>query len=411
MAAATAVKPSRILGRHEELAAIGGLHPQGLNREAFTDADLRARLLLLSWAEARRFEAAMDDIGNLFVMRRGEADDASPVVTGSHIDSQPAGGPYDGQYGVLAAFEALEAMDDAGITSRRPAWMVVWANEEGSRFQPTTMGSAVFAGQLPLEQALAATDANGVTVGQELARLQSAMPVRRLISSLPFEAYVEAHIEQGPILDQLRVPVGIVTSIQGLRWFTVRVTGETGHAGTTPDRDRRDALVAAVAMINGLRLLMHDAEDTVRFTVGRFDVRPNSPNTIPEEVLFTVDFRHPAAAVLAHLGDQVRAVCEANAMGCSVTVEETLASPPTRLDATITEDIRRVSSELGYQRMDIVSGATHDSRYIAQTCPAGMLFIPCRNGLSHSVLEHAEPDHMVAGARVLAGVVATLTMR
>ena len=226
----------------------------------------------------------------------------------------------------------------------------------------------------------------------------------------PFAACVEAHIEQGPILERSGIPIGAVMAIQGLRWFTVRVTGETGHAGTTPRVARRDALMAAVAMVQRLTELMADPADVVRFTVGRFEVLPNSPNTIPSDVLFTVDFRHPDAGVLARLGDQVASTCQANALGCTVSVEETLDAPPTVLDADVTERIRRVTAEIGLAQMDIVSGATHDAKYVALTCPTGMIFIPCRDGVSHTVLEYAEPEQMVAGARVLAGVVASLAM-
>ena len=407
--AAEAVNAERLWKRHQELAAIGAIGETGLDREALTDADFRARDLVTSWAALRGYPIAIDGIGNMFVRRAGRDERLAPVVTGSHLDSQPAGGAFDGAYGVLAAFEVLEALDDAGIVTERPVEAAVWTNEEGSRFQPTTMGSAVFAGKLPLERALQATDTSGISVREELERLFRRTPVRdRRDVRFPLAAYVEAHIEQGPILEQRGVPIGVVTAIQGLRWFTVHVTGETGHAGTTPGSARRDAVMAAVAMIRRLSELMSDANDLVRFTVGRFEVRPNSPNTIPASALFTIDFRHPDAEVLRRLGDQVEPLCRANASGCSVTVDETLDAAPTVLDAAITERIRRVATELGLDHMDIASGATHDAKYLALTCPTGMVFIPCRRGLSHTALEHAEPEHMTAGTRVLAGVVASL---
>ena len=406
---AAAVDADRLARRHEALAAIGALRPTGLSREAFTDADFEARRLILSWADARGYRAFIDPIGNMFF--RSAADDRPmpPLVIGSHIDSQPAGGPFDGQVGVLAAWEAIEALEDAGVELNRPVEVAIWANEEGSRFQPTTMGSAVFTGRLALDEALAATDTEGRTLGEELRRLRPTLPgVADRQLGFPIAAFLEAHIEQGPILERRGVPIGVVSSIQGLRWFTVEVTGRTGHAGTTPEADRRDAAVAAMDMVAALRELMRDPADTVRFTVGRFEVRPNAPNTIPGSVLFTIDFRHPDAEVLRRLGDQVEPICRAHAGRCDVAVRETLDAPPTELDPAISDAIAQASVELGISHGEITSGATHDAKYLAMVCPTGMVFIPCRDGISHSVLEHAEPEHMLLGTRVLAGAVAIL---
>jgi N-carbamoyl-L-amino-acid hydrolase len=351
----------------------------------------------------------VDGIGNLFIRRPGQEDALAPIVTGSHLDTQPAAGAFDGAFGVLAAFEALEALDGASVPTRRPVEVAIWANEEGSRFQPTTMGSAVYVGALSLEEALASTDSAGISVRQALRQQDlSPLPPGRREFGVPFAAYVEAHIEQGPILERVDVPIGAVTAIQGLRWFTIRVTGQAAHAGTTPMGARRDAVAASVAMIHELSRAMTDTEDRVRFTVGRFEVSPNSPNTIPSTVVFTVDFRHPDASALARLGDQVAPICMANACGCTVSVSETMNAAPTILDAAITETIRDTARALALDCVDIVSGATHDAKQMALACPTGMIFIPCREGISHSVLEHAERHQMLAGARVLTGAVATL---
>jgi N-carbamoyl-L-amino-acid hydrolase len=409
--AAQSVNETRLLDRHAQLASIGAIDPVGMNRQALTDADIEARRLVLSWAAERGYGTAIDDIGNMFIRRPGRDESAMPIVTGSHIDSQPAGGPFDGAFGVLAACEVLEALEDAGIVTERPVEVAVWTNEEGSRFQPTTMGSAVFAGQLPLVEALSATDTHGISVGDALERLFRELPIpdgRELRA--PFAAYLEAHIEQGPLLESAGIPIGVVTAIQGLRWFTVRVDGETGHAGTTPRSRRRDALVAAVTMVGRLSQLMDDPGDVVRFTVGRFEVEPNSPNTIPGSVLFTIDLRHPDANVLAALGDQVDGICQANAFGCRVSVVETMNAAPTVLDAGISQVIRAAATDVGLEHMDIASGATHDAKYVALTCPAGMIFIPCRGGVSHTVLEFASGEHMVAGTRVLAATTAELAL-
>ncbi len=406
--AAAAVDGDRLWARHEQLRAIGALGPTGVSREAFTEADFEARRLAMSWAHERGYGLTMDGIGNLFIRRPGQENTLAPIVTGSHLDSQPAGGAFDGAFGVLAAFEALGALDEASVVTQRPVEVAIWANEEGSRFQPTTMGSAVYVGALTLDDALAATDSAGVTVREALRQDDLPLPRGRHEFGTPFAAYVEAHIEQGPILERAGVPIGAVTAIQGLRWFTVRVTGQTAHAGTTPMTTRRDAVAASVAMIHELSRTMMDAADRVRFTVGRFEVSPNSPNTIPSAAVFTIDFRHPDASVLGMLGDQVAPICMANARDCTVNVAETMNAAPTVLDAGITETIRHTASALGFTCADIVSGATHDAKQMALVCPTGMIFIPCRDGLSHSVLEHVEPHQMLAGTRVLAGVIATL---
>src|SRR5919201_2916864 len=312
-----AVREERLWQRHMDLASIGATGRGGVNRQALTPEDVEARLRLLAWAASRGFSASVDAIGNVFMRRPGSDPTASPVVAGSHLDTQPTGGNFDGVYGVLAAFEVLEAASDAGVVIHRPLEVVVWTNEEGARFQPTTMGSAVFAGALPLETALATTDAAGICVAEALAETlqRLAIPQQRMFR-FPMAAYLEAHIEQGPILEAAHHTIGIVSGIQGLRWFQVEVTGEEAHAGTTPRRIRKDALVAAVRMVTALQDLMNDAADTVRFTVGRFEVAPNSPNTVPSRVLFTIDLRHPDADVLSRLGDQVDAVCRTQAQGC-----------------------------------------------------------------------------------------------
>jgi N-carbamoyl-L-amino-acid hydrolase len=271
------------------------------------------------------------------------------------------------------------------------------------------MGSAVFAGALPLETALATTDTAGISVAQELATsLQRlAVPQQRAFR-FPMAAYLEAHIEQGPILEATHHTIGIVSGIQGLRWFRIEVTGEEAHAGTTPRRIRKDAFVAAVSMVTALQELLYDAADTVRFTVGRFEVTPNSPNTVPSRVLFTIDLRHPEAAVLARLGDQIEAVCRDQAHGCNVVVTETLHSSPVQFDPTIRDVLRSTAARQALAHMDIVSGATHDAKYMADLYPSGMLFVPCRGGISHNESEYATPSDLVAGTRLLAAALLEL---
>jgi N-carbamoyl-L-amino-acid hydrolase len=256
---------------------------------------------------------------------------------------------------------------------------------------------------------LATTDAAGVSVAHALAETMQrlAIPQRRAFR-FPMTAYLEAHIEQGPLLEATQHTIGIVSGIQGLRWFRVEVTGEEAHAGTTPRRIRKDAFVAAVRMVTALQELLYDSADTVRFTVGRFEVTPNSPNTVPGRVLFTIDLRHPQAAVLARLGDQIEALCRVQAQDCSVVVTETLSSPPVEFDPAIRAKLTQAATRQALAHMDIVSGATHDAKYMATLYPSGMVFVPCRGGISHNEAEYAAPADLAAGTRILAEVMLTL---
>jgi beta-ureidopropionase / N-carbamoyl-L-amino-acid hydrolase len=408
-AVVAAVREDRLWQRHLEVATIGATGRGGVNRQALTPEDAEARRRVLGWAAARGFEASADAIGNLFIRRPGGRPAASPIVSGSHLDTQPTGGNFDGVLGVLAAFEVLEAVEDAGVTTAHPFELAIWTNEEGARFQPTTMGSAVFAGALPLATALATVDADGVSVEHALAQtLQAGLVKSHRAFGSPMTAYVEAHIEQGPVLEAAGMAIGVVSGIQGLRWFRVVVTGQEAHAGTTPRARRRDALVAAVDMVQALRALMLDSTDTTRFTVGRFEVHPNSPNTVPGRILFTIDLRHPDGEALARLGDQVVPVCREHARGCDLDVVETLNSPPIEFDRRIVELIRAAAQRQGLPYMPIVSGATHDAKYMAGLCPTGMIFVPCERGISHNEAERAAPADLAAGARVLAEVMLQL---
>ena len=411
-AVVAAVREDRLWRRHMEIAAFGATGRGGVNRQALSPEDAEARRWVLAWAAARRFAAAVDGIGDLFARRPGSDATALPVVAGSHLDTQPAGGNFDGIFGVLAALEVLDAANDAGVVTVHPLEVAVWTNEEGSRFQPTTMGSAVFAGEMALETALAGTDPAGVTVEAALAETLAGAPVAgKRPFGFPMAAFLEAHIEQGPVLEAAGDTIGVVTTVQGLRWFRIEVTGEEAHAGTTPRRNRKDAVAAAVRMVAALQELMHDEADVVRFTVGRFEVTPNSPNTVPGKVLFTIDFRHPDSAVLEDLGGRVEAVCRAHAGNCPVSVTETMNSPPTAFDPAVVDLVRNAAASQGMAHRDMVSGATHDAKFMAALCPAGMIFVPCAGGISHSESEGAEAADLAAGTRVLAEVMVELADR
>ena len=393
---------ARLWRRHQDMARHGATARGGVNRGALDDADISVHVNLAHAARERGFAVAIDDYGNQFMRRAGSERGAAPVVAGSHSDSQPSGGRFDGIYGVLAAFEALETIDDAGIVTRHPVEAVIWNNEEGRRFTPTAMGSAVYTGAASLERMLAARDADGVSMAEAVARLRTALPdaaPRRLGS--PLAAFVEAHIEQGPVLEDEGLTIGVVTGIQGTRKFEVEVHGEEAHAGTTPRARRRDALLEAARVLDALERLFHDDAGLVRFTVGRFTVHPNATAVVPGRVRFSIDFRHPEVAVLDRLGHQVAATAQAATSRCDVVVDEPMRAAPVVFEGVVPEAIERAVRRraFGWRRMP--SGAGHDARYVAGFCPTGMIFVPCAGGISHNERESAEPTDLAAGTQVL----------
>ena len=396
--------------RHGAMAQFGATGNGGIRRLALSAEDAAARAALVEWAAERGFTAWADEIGNLYVRRDGRQPDAAAVLTGSHLDSQPAGGNFDGVFGVLAGLEALEALEDAGVETKRPIELVVWTNEEGCRFEPGTMGSATFAGAETLADMLAVRDHDGATVAEAVQQTLALVPrvARRAMSSVQPRAYVEAHIEQGPRLEREGSAIGVVSGVQGARWYRVDIDGREGHAGTVPMSGRRDAFRAAVNIAGAMHRLFDDASDRTRFTIGRCDVSPGAPSTIPGHVTFSIDFRHPERDVLIEKGRQIAAVCRAHASGCDVRVEELMGTPPTRFDADLIDLIETTATRLGLSTLRLMSGADHDARLLAQVCPAAMIFIACKDGLSHNEAEHASLADMANGARVLADVLLAL---
>lgn len=400
--AVSRVDEQRLWGRLMEMAQIGAIPGGGVNRAAFSQEDVAARKLLISWSRAHGFSVAQDDVGNLFIRRPGTDPHAAPVITGSHMDSQPRGGRFDGIYGVLAGLEALEAMERAGVKTRHPVELVAWSNEEGGRFPPCTMGSAVYTRARPLGDFLDVKDNEGVALKDALARTLAATPDagKRALNS-PAAAYIEAHIEQGPLLEQERKAIGVVTGIQGLRWFNVELFGETAHAGTTPLAGRKDALREAIAAISALHELTRDESDTVRFTIGRMLVEPNSPNSVASHVLFSVDMRHPDPATIERLGKAVEPTVQKAAKRCAVKVTPTLHDDPCAFDPAVVDCVERAAQALRLPHRRMPSGASHDAMYMARVCPTGMIFVPCEKGVSHNEAENARPEDLAAGARVL----------
>jgi|SRR5579862_7434820 len=406
------ISAKRLWQRHMEMAAIGATEAGGVNRQALTSLDVKGRLLLLEWARQAKLEASIDAIGNMFFRRRGRMDDAAPVMSGSHLDSEPTGGRFDGVYGVLAGLELLQVMHDGKVETTRPIELVVWTNEEGCRFQPGCMGSAAYCDPDQLANFLDTADSDGITVGEELKALRRTLPKlpEHQLGVAP-AAFIEAHIEQGPVLEANHSTIGVVSGIQGLRRYTVVVVGEAAHGGTTPRARRKDALLASIDIVSALRDVAQDPEDSIRFTVGRFLVSPNSPSVVPARVEFTVDVRHNDATTLMALGDQIGKVCASRAGRCSVSIEPVSLVAPVVFRNSVQQLIRDAATRQSLSHFTLPSGAGHDARHLAQLAPTGMIFVPCLHGISHNAAESVEPEHLAAGARVLADVIVELADR
>ncbi len=404
----TAVSQSRLWDLLMDVARYGATPKGGVNRQALSAEDAAARNHVIAWAAAHGYTSFQDEIGNLFVRREGTDPSLPPVMTGSHLDSQPTGGKFDGAYGVIAGLEVLAALDAAEFETRRAIEVVAWTNEEGSRFSPGTMGSSVFTGARDLDVALAARDPQGVQLVDALAATLVAAPTRFRRYEGGVHAYVEAHIEQGPALEDADLPIGVVTAIQGIRRLNVDVFGEEAHAGTTPRRRRKDALASAVAIIAQLQELTADAEDVLRFTIGRLECSPGSPNTVPSRVHFTIDLRHPEEATLSRISAAIHEVTAAAAGPCRAEVTEISAVAPVAFPSRVVDLVRTSAETLGLGHVDMPSGAGHDAMHLANICPSGMIFVPCRRGISHNEAESATPEHLAAGARVLAETLVAL---
>ena len=402
----------RLWRRLMEMAEIGAIPGDGVDRQALSDEDLAARAVLIARARERGYAVEVDGIANLFIRRAGSEPDLPAVLTGSHMDSQPRGGRFDGIYGVLAGLEALEALDDIGAATRRSIEVVAWTNEEGSRFDPGCMGSLVFAGLARTGDFADMLDTAGTTFADALSRtLAAEAELPRRPAGRSVAAYIEPHIEQGPVLEAAGTQIGAVTGIQGAARYVVDVEGITAHAGTTPLAARHDALQAALRAIAALNQVMADPEDVLRFTIGRMEVIPNSPNTVPGRVRFSIDLRHPDGAELARRGASIETAARAAAAPCSLSVVQSFGQPPRAFEPGIVDLIAEASDALGIDCRRLPSGAMHDAASLTEMCPTGMIFIPCRGGVSHHESEYASPEDCHAGARVLAATLYALANR
>jgi len=393
----------RLWERLMALARYGATTAGGVCRLALSQEEIQARAALVAMGRAFGLMPSVDAAANLFLTLPGTEPHLPSLLIGSHIDSQPNGGKFDGAYGVVAAIEAAQAICEHSRRPRRSVEIVAWMNEEGSRFAPGMMGSAAFTGRRILAEIMAVTDRSGCSVATALARvLEAERDLARRPLGFPVAGYLEAHIEQGIALEEAGRTIGVVTGMQGKRTFRVEVIGEESHAGTTPRRMRRDALASAVAVVTALQEEMWDAADTVRFTVGMFDVTPNAPSVVPSKVVFAIDLRHPAADVIERLGNLVPRVCEAARGRCEVRVRELLYEVPLSFPDLLQACIRAAAERLRIPHMQLPSPAGHDARYLHYACPTGMIFIPCKDGISHNARESITPGDAAAGARVLA---------
>ena len=383
------------------MAEIGPGVAGGSNRQALSDEDAAGRELLLSWALAAGCTHEFDEIGNLFIVRPGADSDAPGVLVGSHLDTQPTGGRFDGVYGVLGGLEVIETLNDHGIVTEAPIELVVWTNEEGSRFQHSMMGSAVWAGTLSIESATALMDVDGTSVGQELDRL--GWRGKRVAAPRGQSAAFELHIEQGPILEAAGLDIGIVTDVQGLRWYTIELCGYPAHAGPTPMETRRDPARALGEIINAVYEMASRNAPDARVTFAMFESEPVSPNTVPEVIRARLDIRHPDAATLDVLDEELRSIVDIASDRHNVEQRITVDnhSPPVQFSEQCVSMVERGVRSLGLSSQRIVSGAGHDACYVAKHVPTSMIFVPCDDGLSHNEAENISAEQAELGASVL----------
>ena len=403
------VDEQRLWDRLMYLGQIGATNTGGVTRLALSDTEFSARHELIAWALQLKLDVYIDEISNLFFRLEGEDDQLAPVLTGSHIDTQPNGGKFDGAFGVVAALEALHAIKESGQPIRRSVEAVIWLNEEGSRFSPGMMGSEVFTGIRDLADVQEVKDSDGITVKEELERTLSEFSwLRKRPIGFQASSFIEAHIEQGPWLESAEIPVGVVLGIQGSRRYRVRVTGSQSHAGTEPMKQRKDALFSALDMIQAMRNELVGEDEQMKFTTGLFEILPNAPSVVPSSAYFSIDIRHPDSETLEQRGDRVFAICEANRGPCKVEVKQIAASASLEFPDDMKFCIREAANILQIPSMPIYSLAGHDARQLHYHCPTGMIFVPCHKGISHSDEENCNSSDLYLGTRVLAASLVSL---
>ncbi len=395
------IDAERLWGELMETAAIGGTPKGGVCRLTLTDLDRQVRDWFKARCEALGCTVTVDDMGVMFARRAGQRNDLPPIAMGSHLDTQPTGGKFDGVLGVLGALEALRTLVQAGYETYAPIEVINWTNEEGSRFAPAMVASGVFAGAFTRDWAWAREDRAGEAFGTALEAIgyRGSEPC----GAHPLSAFFELHIEQGPILEAESKEIGIVTGVQGMRWYEVTVTGEAAHTGATPMRLRKNALVGAARIVERINAIAERHAPDALGAVGLMEVRPNSRNVVPGEVFFAVDLRHPQESMLDQLETEVMAslteICEPR--GLAVSSTRIWQQAPVRFDAGCVAAVRRGAAVAGFSAREIVSGAGHDAAYVSRVAPTAMIFVPCRNGISHNEAEYTAKEQCAAGAQVL----------
>lgn len=402
------VNGQRLWQTIEQMAQIGATDKGGCNRQALTDLDQQGRDLFVRWAKALGCNVRIDQMGNLFARREGLDNSLPAIATGSHLDTQPTGGKFDGVYGVLAGLEVIATMNDHNIATQEPIDVCVWTNEEGARFSPAMIGSGVWSGEFSLEYGHSRTDKNGLTIAQELARIHylgehACVPE-------PIKAFIELHIEQGPILEQENKTIGIVKGVQGIHWYDLTLYGEPVHAGPTPMATRRDPFRAMHQIIADLYSLVEEYQPWSRVTFGDICADPGSRNTVPEKLTLAVDLRHPDQSALDEMDERFKQIVQQRCQQWHLSrdIFTQWCSPAIEFDEHCIAAVQKATQRLGYSNQRMFSGAGHDSVYVSRVAPTSMIFIPCKNGLSHNESEYASPEHVTAGANVLLNTILNL---
>lgn len=398
------INADRLWSRLVALGQDGAIANGGVNRQALSAEEILAWKRLIAWGAEAGLVPSTDPAGNLFLTLPGRDPTLTPVLAGSHIDSQPTGGRFDGAYGVLAALEALTTIAESDFRPARSLMMIAWMNEEGSRFAPGMMGSELFAGTRALNEVLPVRDADGISVGEALKTVHNAFPdLERRPLGFPLHAYVEPHIEQADRLQAANAVIGVVTGIQGKKTYDIQIRGREAHAGTEPMDQRQDAVKIFARMAAQMHAIMAD-DPIVKFTIGRVEVFPNAPSVVPSKVTFRIDLRHPDNAVLDTFGTRVEEIAQACAAPCELTITRLVDAPSNGFDEGLRSVIRNSARTHEFPEMDVLSAAGHDARHMAPLTRSAMIFIPCRDGISHHPDEWAIPEHAAAGASVLLDV-------
>jgi N-carbamoyl-L-amino-acid hydrolase len=396
-----AISGQRLWDTLMDTARIGATAKGGINRLTLTDLDREVRDWFKAQAEALGCTVGVDDMGAMYARRKGRRDDVPPIALGSHLDTQPTGGKFDGTLGTLAALEVLRTLEAAGYETYAPIEIVNWTNEEGSRFAPALIASGVFGGIFERDWAYAQKDRDGVTFGEALEAIGYRGAER--CGARKFSAFFELHIEQGPILEREDKDIGIVSGVQGVRWFDCTLVGRDAHAGTTPMPARRDALLGAARMIEAIDRIARSHAPLAVATVGVIEARPASRNVIPGETWFTIDLRHPDEATLEILETEIRAALAQTAadLRLDATLDRIWSQAPVPFHPRCIAAVTKAATLCGFSAREIVSGALHDAAYVSRVAPAGMIFVPCRDGISHNEEEFSSQEQCARGAQVL----------